>query len=226
MSYTAIVGLQWGDEGKGKVIDYLARDYDVVVRFQGGANAGHSVYANGKSFVFHLIPSGMLWEDVVGVIGPGVVIDPEAFVKEISDLEKTVGDLKGRLFVDPRAHIVMPYHRQEDALFEASSDKPIGTTKKGIGPTNRDRYGRLGIRVGDTLRRDYLREHLRRPYDFNKRVVESYGGVMPPFEEIYEYLLEFGERISPYVADGVLRDLHHKGGGGTLPDRGEGRAGG
>jgi len=213
MPYTAIVGLQWGDEGKGKVIDYLAEDYDVVVRFQGGANAGHSVYVGDKFFAFHLIPSGMLREDVVGVIGPGVVIDPDAFLKELRELEEMVGSLRGRLFVDPRTHVVMPYHKQEDALFEAASDKPIGTTRRGIGPTNRDRYGRLGIRVGDTLRPTYLKEYMRRPYDFNRKIVEAYGGSMPPFEDLYGYLVEFGERVEPYVLDTVvlLEDMERKG---------------
>lgn len=195
------------------MIDYLAGDYDVVVRYQGGANAGHSVYAEGKFFAFHLIPSGMLREDVVGVIGPGVVIDPDALMRELESLEEMVGSLKGRLFVDPRTHIVMPYHRMEDALFEAAADRPIGTTKRGIGPTNRDRYGRMGIRVGDTLRPAYLKEYMRRPYDFNRRVVEAYGGSMPPFEELYSYLTEFGERIAPYVMDTVLllEDMEKKG---------------
>lgn len=213
MPYTAIVGLQWGDEGKGKVIDYLAVDYDAVVRYQGGANAGHTVYADGKAFTFHLLPSGMLREDVVGVIGPGVVVDPDALIRELEALEGTVGSLKGRLFLDARTHIVMPYHKQEDALFEAAADRPIGTTKRGIGPTNRDRYGRMGIRVGDTLRPSYLREYMRRAYDFNRRVVEAYGGEMPPFEELYAYLLEFGERMAPYVTDTVLllEEMERKG---------------
>ncbi len=213
MPYTAIVGLQWGDEGKGKVIDYLASDYDVVVRYQGGANAGHTVYAEGKSFTFHLIPSGMLREDVVGVIGPGVVVDPEALIRELESLERMVGSLRGRLFLDPRTHIVMPYHRLEDALFEAAADRPIGTTRRGIGPTNRDRYGRMGIRVGDTLRPAYLKEYLKRPYDFNRRVVEAYGGDMPSFEDLYSYLTEFGERVAPYVRDTVLllEDMERKG---------------
>ncbi|NPA79494.1 MAG: adenylosuccinate synthase [Thermotogae bacterium] len=213
MPYTAIVGLQWGDEGKGKVIDFLAKDYDAVVRFQGGANAGHSVYADGKFFAFHLIPSGMLWEDVVGIMGPGMVIDPDAFLRELGELSEMVGPLEGRLFLDPRAHIVMPYHKLEDALFEAAADRPIGTTRRGIGPTNRDRYGRLGIRVGDTLRPAYLKEHMRRAYDFNRRVVEAYGGEMPSYEELYSWLVDFGERIRPYVRDTVemLDELERKG---------------
>ncbi len=213
MSYTAIVGLQWGDEGKGKVIDYLAKDYDAVVRFQGGANAGHTVYVKGKRFSFHTLPSGLLREDVIGIIGSGVVIDPESFKKEVEELKSQVGDLEGRLFVDPRAHIVMPYHKIEDALFELHSEKPIGTTRKGIGPANRDRYARLGIRVGDVLRPAYLKEYINRAYDFNRRIVESYGVKFIEREEIWNFLMEFAEYINPFVSDTVLllEDLEKSG---------------
>ncbi|NPB03001.1 MAG: adenylosuccinate synthase [Thermotogae bacterium] len=204
MPYTAIVGLQWGDEGKGKVIDYLAGDYDVIVRFQGGANAGHSVHAGGKSFTFHLLPSGMLHEGVVGVIAPGLAVDPEELLGELRRLEEVVGSLSGRLFLDPRTHVVLPYHKKEDSLFEESSDNPIGTTRRGIGPANRDRYARIGIRVGDTLRPSRLKEHLRRSYDFNRKLVEIYGDRIPPFEEIYDFLLEFGRKVEPYVEDTVI----------------------
>jgi Adenylosuccinate synthase len=204
MPYTAIVGLQWGDEGKGKVIDYLAKDYDAVVRFQGGANAGHTVYVNGKKFSFHILPSGLLREEVIGMVGPGVVIDPESFKNEVEDLKFQVGDLKGRLFVDPRAHIVMPYHKLEDSLFEMHSEKPIGTTKRGIGPANRDRYARLGIRLGDILRPSYLKEYLNRAYDFNRRIVESYGESFFEKGQIWDFLMEFAEYVKPFVADTVL----------------------
>ena len=204
MPYTAIVGLQWGDEGKGKVIDYLAKDYDAVVRFQGGANAGHTVYVNGKKFSFHILPSGLLREEVIGMVGPGVVIDPESFKNEVEDLKFQVGDLKGRLFVDPRAHIVMPYHKLEDDLFEMHSEKPIGTTKRGIGPANRDRYARLGIRLGDILRPSYLKEYLNRAYDFNRRIVESYGESFFEKGQIWDFLMEFAEYVKPFVADTVL----------------------
>lgn len=204
MSYTAIVGLQWGDEGKGKVIDFLAKDYDAVVRFQGGANAGHTVYVNSNKFSFHILPSGLLREGVIGIIGPGVVIDPEVFKSEVENLKKHVGDLKGRLFLDPRAHIVMPYHKLEDALFEKYSKKPIGTTKRGIGPTNRDRYARFGIKVGDILRPVYLKEYMRRAYEFNKRIVESYGGEFFDYDYLYEFLSEFADYVSGFVRDVVL----------------------
>jgi len=213
MPYTAIVGLQWGDEGKGKVIDYLAKDYDAVVRFQGGANAGHTVYVNGKKFSFHILPSGLLREEVVGIIGPGVVVDPESFKSEAESLRSQIGDLEGRLFVDPRAHLVMPYHKMEDELFESHSEKPIGTTKKGIGPANRDKYARLGIRLGDILRPSYLREHINRAYDFNRRIVESYGKNFPEKDQILDFLMEFAEYVRPFVADTVLllEDLEKSG---------------
>ncbi len=203
MSYTAIVGLQWGDEGKGKVIDYLARDYDAVIRYQGGANAGHTVYANGSRFSFHLLPSGLLWEDVMGIIGAGVVVDPEALIREMEGLKDVVGDLRGRLFIDPRAHIVMPYHKLEDELFEGASDKPIGTTRRGIGPTNRDRYARLGIRVGDVLRKNYLKDYIKRAYEFNGKIVRSFGGDIEPVSHFLNLLEGFADYISDYVADTI-----------------------
>lgn len=209
MPYTCIVGLQWGDEGKGKVIDFLAKEYDVVARFQGGANAGHTVYANGRRYSFHLLPSGLLWDDVIGIIGPGVVIDPDVLIKEI----ESIGELKGRLFIDPRAHIVMPYHKLQDSLFESSSKKPIGTTKKGIGPANRDRYARIGIRIGDIFNEDHLNEHITRAYDFNRRIVKSYYEEFPELREILEYLKNFAEYVKDYVADVValLEELEKSG---------------
>jgi adenylosuccinate synthase len=147
------VGAQWGDEGKGKLIDLLAKGSDFVVRYQGGNNAGHTVCVGSKKFVFHLIPSGILHPKKVCVIGNGVVIDPGAFFDEIKMLEANGVSVRGRLFVSDRAHLIFPYHRLIDELREdAKGAKKIGTTKKGIGPCYADKANRLGIRVVDLMK--------------------------------------------------------------------------
>ena len=174
-SATAVVGLQWGDEGKGKLVDLLARDHDAVVRYNGGANAGHSVVVGDERFALHLIPSGILYPGKHAVIGNGVVVDPEKLIEEIDGLNGRGVDTSGLVLSD-RAHVVMPYHKAEDALRErllrdaGSSDDPltragnvkeIGTTGRGIGPAYADKARRAtAIRVGDLLRPDVLRAML------------------------------------------------------------------
>ncbi|MCE1165626.1 MAG: adenylosuccinate synthase [Bacteroidetes bacterium] len=143
-----LVGLQWGDEGKGKIVDMLSRDFDVVARYQGGANAGHTIIINGKKTVLHLIPSGIFTDNIICIIGNGTVIDPEALISEIELLEKDGLALTGRLFISKDAHIILPYHKIIDAINESKNDK-IGTTKKGIGPAYFDKYARRGIKFSD-----------------------------------------------------------------------------
>jgi adenylosuccinate synthase len=136
----AVIGLQWGDEGKGKVIDALAEKADIVVRYQGGANAGHTVHANGKKYVFHLVPTGALWPHATSVIGPGVVVDAPALVAEIDEVRAQ--GVSGKIVLSPRAHVVMPYHKALDEAREGSHGKDsgrIGTTKRGIGPCYADK---------------------------------------------------------------------------------------
>jgi adenylosuccinate synthase len=149
MSCTVAIGSQWGDEGKAKMIDYLTRDMDIVARYQGGANAGHTVVVDDKKFVFHLIPSGILHEDKVCIIGNGVVLDPVELLEEITLLQKKGYDIKDRLLISDSAHFILPYHKALDSLIENFSDEKIGTTRRGIGPCYSDKCLRIGIRTGD-----------------------------------------------------------------------------
>ncbi len=146
----AVIGAQWGDEGKGKIVDLLTPNFQVVARYQGGHNAGHTVYVRGTRFVLHLIPSGILRPGVACVIGNGVVVDPEALFREVEDLEAHGIEIGGRILISNRAHLILPYHRDLDLLHEARlGDRKIGTTSRGIGPAYEDKIGRRGIRVGD-----------------------------------------------------------------------------
>lgn len=200
---TAIIGLQWGDEGKGKVVDFLAEEYDVVVRFQGGANAGHTVVIGDKPHIFHLIPSGLLRRGKEGLIGAGVVVDPEILIEEIEMIEKISGPLEGRLFIDGRAPVVMPYHKLEDR-WEEELRGGIGTTKRGIGQAYRDHYARFGIRIGDLLNAEMRRRVLKKSLEFNNQILASRYGKPPlDFSELDEKLEKFSEILSPYITDGV-----------------------
>lgn len=151
-----VLGLQWGDEGKGKIVDVLTPDYSVVARFQGGPNAGHSIYFGDKSFVLHTVPSGIFRPDTCNLIGNGVVIDPIILMEEIHAIEKMGIDVKSNLYISKRAHLILPTHRLLDAASEkAKGDKKVGTTGKGIGPAYTDKIARNGLRVGDLLRADF-----------------------------------------------------------------------
>ena len=161
MSVTIIVGSQWGDEGKGKIVDLLSSQVDIVARYQGGANAGHTIQIGDKKYIFHLIPSGILHEKVVCVIGNGVVIEPQALLDEIEMLEKNAIEIKGRLFISHNAHLIMPYHKLLDSINEQGTQK-IGTTGRGIGPCYIDKYARRGIRIADLLNKDKLKEKIRK----------------------------------------------------------------
>jgi len=160
MPSVVIVGAQWGDEGKGKIIDYLAGESNMVVRAQGGNNAGHTVIVGEKKYAFHLLPSGVLYEDKLNIIGNGVAFDPEGFLGEVAKLEGNGFSAKN-IRIDERAHVIFPYHKQMDALEEESrGDEKIGTTQKGIGPCYMDKIQRSGIRVGDLIDPELLREKL------------------------------------------------------------------
>lgn len=155
-----VLGLQWGDEGKGKVVDVLTPNYKVIARFQGGPNAGHSLHFNDKSYVLHTIPSGIFREGSVNIIGNGVVVDPAILVKEIEQIEATGADLTSRLFISKRAHLILPTHRMLDAASEAAKgDSKIGSTLKGIGPTYMDKTGRNGLRIGDILSPEFQQRY-------------------------------------------------------------------
>ncbi len=189
---TVVLGTQWGDEGKGKVIDYLADDVDIVARYQGGANAGHTVVVNGRQFVFHLIPSGILYPEKVCVIGNGVVIDPVSFCKEVEYLRQNGISVEGRLFVAENAHITMPYHKLLDQIEDKFRGKgSLGTTGRGIGTTYADKFNRIGIRAVDFLDDDIFREKLEIALELKNYLFrEYYKEEMLNKEKIYD---EYGE---------------------------------
>ena len=205
-----LIGAQWGDEGKGKVVDTMGADVDVFVRYQGGANAGHTVIANGRKVVFHLLPSGMLYPGKLCIIGNGLVLDPEQFLNETAELYEK-GQDRARLVVSPHAHVVMPYHKVLDRAQEAARGKGrrIGTTGRGIGPCYVDKYARSGLRVEDLLDADVLREKLTPLMEEkNHLLMRLYNENPIPFDEVYEPAREWGKALEPYVDD-VVRLLRN-----------------
>ena len=198
-----LVGAQWGDEGKGKVVDMLGSDVDVFVRFQGGANAGHTVITDGQKTVFHLLPSGMLYPGKLCVLGNGLVLDPEQFLAETTELFNR-GQDRARLAVSPHAHVVMPYHRMLDKLQEEARGKgrKIGTTGRGIGPCYVDKYSRSGLRVEDLIDPDLLRERLTYILEEKNQIFTRLYNQKPlAFDEGYEPAKKWGEALAPYVDD-------------------------
>ncbi len=198
---TVILGLQWGDEGKGKLVALLARDHEIIVRFQGGANAGHTVFIEGQEHVFHLVPSGLHHPEKVGVLGPGVVVDLEVLAQEVEALSRMGRPLEGRLWIDARAHLVMPYHRAEDG-WEEELRGGIGSTRRGIGPTYRDLYARFGLRAGDLLHPDTLYRKLKKSLEWNNQVLAARYG-KPPFQiqDMMDLLTTWAERFRPMITD-------------------------
>ncbi|MCS6807918.1 MAG: adenylosuccinate synthase [Bacteroidota bacterium] len=209
-----IVGAQWGDEGKGKIVDLLSRDADIVARYQGGANAGHTLVIDGTKYVLHLIPSGILHSHVQCVIGNGVVIDPVALMEEISMLEQHGISMHGRLFISHRAHLIMPYHKLLDAAREkaaSAKDAPtkrkhaIGTTGRGIGPAYIDKVSRTGIRIVDLLDRSRFIEKLRTNIrEANMLLSQVYDGEELDADAIADEYCQFDTRIDPYITDTTL----------------------
>ena len=168
-----LLGLQWGDEGKGKIVDYLSREYDIVARFQGGPNAGHTIEFNDKKFVLHLIPSGIFRPQTINIIGNGVVFDPDTFIKEAEGIADMV-NVKDNLIISDKTHIILPSHRMLDAAQEKQKGKKkIGSTLKGIAPTYTDKISRNGLRIGDVLRRDFD-EKLKSILDYHKKLLAFY----------------------------------------------------
>ena len=199
-----IVGAQWGDEGKGKIIDYLTAEADVVVRYQGGGNAGHTVEVGSERFVLHLVPSGIVRPGKMCVIGNGVVVDPVALVKEIKELEARGIDLRGNLFVGEQCHVVFPYHRKLDELRESRRDgRHIGTTKRGIGPAYADKMARVGLRIADILDRPSFEEQFRRLVRENNRMLRAMGARGLSFRGLLESVREAAHFLKPFVADTV-----------------------
>ena len=214
MPANIVIGTQWGDEGKGKIIDILASRADVVVRSQGGNNAGHTVVNNGEVYKLHLIPSGILYKDTLCLIGAGVVLDPKDFIGELDGLEAR-GISTANLKIDPRAHIVMPWHITLDGLSEAfRGGKDIGTTKRGIGPTYMDKYERCGIRMYDLVNPEVLAEKIQSTGKLkNKIITEVYGGEAFDLDAVTKEYTEYGKRLRPYMDDvSVLTFDAHKSG--------------
>ena len=208
MSAFIVLGAQWGDEGKGKMTDYLAEEANVVVRYQGGNNAGHTVEVGEKQYKLHLIPSGILHDEKLNVIGNGVVVDPKAFFTEIDYLkEEGVKVAPEKLIVSDRAHVIMPYHKVLDKLKEKARGKnDIGTTGKGIGPCYTDKFERCGIRVCDLIDKEVFKEKLKDNIEMkNKYIVNVLGGEPLSFEEIYEEYSNYGEELKPFVKDTSVR---------------------
>ena len=201
MSVTVLVGSQWGDEGKGKIVDILSEKYDYVTRFQGGANAGHTVEIGEKKYILHLIPSGILRKEVKCVIGNGVVIDPKALLEEIKLLEENDISVKGRLFISHNAHLIMPYHKLLDSINESGKNK-IGTTGRGIGPCYIDKFARKGIRIVDLLNKDVLEEKIRKNLEEKNILLERvYKHAGLDVNEIIKEYLEFDKQIDQYITD-------------------------
>ena len=232
----AVLGAQWGDEGKGKIVDVLARDAQIVARFAGGNNAGHTVVNDQGKFSFHLIPCGVFWPDALNVIGNGVVVDPDVLLEEIDDLKSRGIDIGPRIVVSERAHLVMPYHVVLDELAEkARGSARIGTTGKGIGPAYADKAARTGVRAADLLDIEALMPRLENILEYTNAVVTKvYGGEALSFDEVFDKCRDWSVRLAQYIgpaekiinqalaagenvllegAQGVLLDLDH----GTYP---------
>lgn len=202
MKTVAIVGSQWGDEGKGKVIDYLARQANVVVRGQGGNNAGHTLVVGDKKYALHLIPSGILNPETINIIGNGVVFDPKGFLEELKKLESDGIDTKN-IKISDRSHVIFPYHKELDALSEnARGENKIGTTKKGIGPCYMDKTERSGIRICDLMDKDIFASKLKQQIESKNQIIEKiYGGQGFKFDDIYEEYIGYADKIRGYVDD-------------------------
>ena len=198
-----VIGAQWGDEGKGKIVDLLAERFDIVARYQGGHNAGHSVYVGDQSYVLHLIPSGITHRGKTCVLGNGMVIDPKAFFQEADRLiEQGLEVTPDRVLVSSRAHLILPYHRALDHTSEERlGNERVGTTLRGIGPAYEDKAGRRGIRVADALVSDVLRSRIERNVEDANRIILAYGGQTLDVEQVFEETSSLVERLAPFIAD-------------------------
>ena len=199
---TVIVGAQWGDEGKGKITDYFAGESDYVVRYHGGNNAGHTVIVNGSTYKLHLIPSGVLYDHPVSVIGNGVVVDPDALLNELQYLNKK--GIQPRLNISDRAHVIMPYHKQMDAaLTNHQGTLAAGSTMRGIAPVYADKMFRHGIRMIDLTEPDILKEKLQKAYQFNYKLISAISDQVIQEDEksIYKEYCRYGKKLAPYIKD-------------------------
>ena len=205
MPVIAVIGAQWGDEGKGKVVDLLAEKAKVVMRFSGGDNAGHTIINPYGEFKQRLIPSGIFYPEAICIIGNGVVVNPAVLIEEIDQLNQR-GVVTKRLFISDRTHLIMPYHILLDGLEDESrGSKAIGTTRKGIGPAFADKVARYGIRAGDLLDKEALLERLRLVLDYKNTILTKVYGVNPlSLDEVYTQYCQYGERLAPHIKDTTI----------------------
>src|SRR5437899_2608215 len=196
----AVLGAQWGDEGKGKIVDLLTAHFSIVARYQGGHNAGHTVYVSGRKFILRLIPSGILHPGILCVIGNGVVVDPQALFAEVDELTRNGIDVDNRIIISDKAHLILPYHRDLDLLSEARrGERKIGTTSRGIGPAYEDKIGRRGIRMCDLLGdRDALAQEVRENVHARNQIIKESTLDWKP---LFDQMMAFGERLRPWVGD-------------------------
>lgn len=219
MGSTAVLGCAWGDEAKAKIVDVLAKDADIIIRFQGGNNAGHTIWLNDEKYVFHLVPAGILYPGKICILGSGVVIDPFELIAEIEALKNKGITFENRFFIDPRAHLVLPLHRELDGISETDkSQTKIGTTRKGIGPCYADAVARTGIRFGDLFEKEYLIERIHNNFQAHNY---DQNGV----EALAENLMEAGKMLQPYLKQipylwqkNKAKNLLFEGAQGTLLD--------
>ncbi len=203
MPISVVIGSQWGDEGKGKIVDLLSENVDIVARYQGGANAGHTICWGDETFVLHLVPSGIFQKDVTCVIGNGVVIDPVAVMEEIRMIKDRGYEVEGRLLISHNAHMIMPYHKKVEEARERWRDAgAIGTTGRGIGPAYVDKFARTGVRVVDLLDRDVLRRKMELALEEKNSILKNvYGAEELDVDAMIEEYVEFDKQIDPYITD-------------------------
>ncbi len=196
-----VVGLQWGDEGKGKIVDHMAQTHDYVCRFAGGHNAGHTIVVDNRKYALHLVPSGVLNPNAVNIVGNGVVLSPENFIEEMSQF----GDLEGRLFISDKAHLLLPYHASIDKARERmKGNRAIGTTGKGIGPAYGDKVARTGHRVGELHHPTRLADKILEQFDYQKPLFDVMGIELPDREELLRQLEFYREKLEPFITDTTL----------------------
>ncbi|HEY7532172.1 MAG TPA: adenylosuccinate synthetase, partial [Nitrospiraceae bacterium] len=205
MGNLVVIGTQWGDEGKGKIVDILARDADVVVRYQGGSNAGHTVINERGTFIFHLIPSGILYRGTLCVIGNGVVIDPAALIEEMDHLQKQGVKIGKNFAISERAHLILPYHKAIDKASEQSKGaRRIGTTGRGIGPSYADKMARIGIRMGDLLNPPVFRQKLEENLvEINWFLEQLYKVDRFEVDKVFQQYMGYAERLKTSIVDGT-----------------------
>lgn len=215
MTSVVVVGTQWGDEGKGKITDFLSKKADIIARFAGGDNAGHTIKFDGETYKLHLIPSGIFYKDKTSVIGNGLVINPKSLVTELTGLQERGVDTSN-LRISNRAHVVLPYHIHQDKVEEdARGDKKIGTTCKGIGPCYQDKVARIGIRIADLLDKDIFEQKLRENLVLKNKLFEKFYEVEGiHFDDIFEEYYDYGQQLAKYVTDTskILNDVLDEGG--------------